>query len=268
MPLIKNCQQLVLLGDDKQLCPNSDSLIAQSKGTSLSMFDRLIKQGIKPITLNIQYCMSPSLSLFSSMKFYQGKIENGIEANQTPLINGFDWPNPEINCAFIDVESEEEYLKDTFINKQELEVTCKTLMKIISNGDVSLDEIGLISSYAGQTERFKAELTILMEKYPNLIGVDQNSQILLNSINLIEESQDMEKEFIIFSCVRSNSQGEIGILKDPRRLNTILTRARRGLIIVGNLQTLIKNEHWRDWLSWAQFSNIIMKLKDKVPNFL
>ena len=268
MSLVKNCQQLTLLGDEKQLCPTSDSILAQSKGMSLSMFDRLIKQGVQPTRLNIQYCMSPSLSLFSSMKFYQGKIENGIEQSQTPLINGFDWPNPEINCAFIDVESKEEFVRDTFINNTELEVTCKTLMKMISTGDVTLDEIGLISSYAGQTEKLKNEMTMLMDKYPNLIGVDQNSQILLSSINTIEESQDMEKEFIMFSCVRSNSQGEIGILKDPRRLNTILTRARRGLIIVGNLQTLIKNEQWRDWLSWAQFSNIILKLKDTKPNFM
>lgn len=89
--------------------------------------------------------------------------------------------------------------------------------------------------------------------------LDVNSQILQNDITLLDESQDIEKELIIFSAVRSNSSGEIGKLKDPRRLNTILTRGRRGMIIVGNLQTLIKNEHWRDWLSWAQYSNIIQK---------
>ena len=47
--LVKNCQQLTLLGDEKQLCPTSDSIMAQSKGISLSMFDRLIKQGIRQI---------------------------------------------------------------------------------------------------------------------------------------------------------------------------------------------------------------------------
>lgn len=90
--------------------------------------------------------------------------------------------------------------------------------------------------------------------------LDVNSQILQSDIALLDQSQDIEKELIIFSAIRSNSQGEIGILGDPRRLNTILTRGRRGLIVIGNLQTLIKNEHWRDWLSWAQYSNIILKL--------
>ena len=112
-------------------------------------------------------------------------------------------------------------------------------------------------------------MQLLSEKYPNLLQdpstnqnpiIDVQNQILQNEICLLDESLDIEKEMIIFSAVRSNSEGEIGLLKDPRRLNTVLTRARRGLIIIGNLQTLIKNEHWRDWLSWAQFSNIILKL--------
>lgn len=66
LPLIKNCQQLVMIGDDKHLCPITTSLMAQSKGLNLSLFDRLIKQGIQTVTLNIQYCMSPSLSIFPS----------------------------------------------------------------------------------------------------------------------------------------------------------------------------------------------------------
>jgi len=268
LPLVKNCQQLVLLGDDKQLAPSSNSLMAKSKGINVSLFDRLIKQGISATTLNIQYCMSPSLSIFPSLKFYQGKIESGIDNSQTPLVNGFDWPNPEVNAAFINIESIEELVDNSYINTREVEVACQLLIQIISTGDVTLDEIGLITPYEGQRDKLKKEIGLLTEKYPNLLGtansqdgmLDVNSQILQSDIALLDESQDIEKELIIFSAIRSNSQGEIGILKDPRRLNTILTRARRGMIIIGNLQTLIKNEHWRDWLSWAQYSNIILKL--------
>jgi len=270
MPLIKNCQQLVLLGDDKQLSPNSTSLMAKSKGINLSLYDRLLRQGVKPTNLNIQYCMAPSLSAFTSMKFYSGTIENGVSPDQSPLINGFEWPNSEINCAFIHVSSEsgEKFIasKNSYINNPEVDVACNLVVKMISGGELTLDEMGLITSYESQRDRMKKELLGMVEKYPNILGDnrDENqenvtNQIVQNNVVLLDECLDLEKEMVIFSAVRSNNEGEIGILKDPRRMNTVLTRARRGLIVIGDLQTLIKNEHWRDWLSWAQFSNIILK---------
>lgn len=78
---------------------------------------------------------------------------------------------------------------------------------------------------------------------------------------LLEDSLDTEKELTLFSAVRSNTKlNEIDILGDFRTLNTLLTRSRRGLVIVGDLQTLMVDDNWREWLIWAMASGIIATL--------
>jgi regulator of nonsense transcripts 1 len=62
----------------------------------------------------------------------------------------------------------------------------------------------------------------------------------------------MERELIIFSTVRSNYKGELGFMKDPRRLNVALTRAKRGLIIVGDTGTLSQDTYWKNFIDWAK----------------
>lgn len=65
----------------------------------------------------------------------------------------------------------------------------------------------------------------------------------------------------MFSAVRSNSKlNELDVLSDFRTLNTLLTRGRRGLVVVGDLQTLIADDNWREWLIWAMASGIVATL--------
>lgn len=55
----------------------------------------------------------------------------------------------------------------------------------------------------------------------------------------------------MFSTVRSNSDGRLGFLTDPRRLNVAITRARRGLVVIGNPDTLSRDRLWSRWLKWV-----------------
>ena len=65
------------------------------------------------------------------------------------------------------------------------------------------------------------------------------------NVRTIDSWQGREKEFMIFSAVRSNKHGNIGFLENERRTNVALTRAKHGMIIVGNSQTLSEaDENW------------------------
>ena len=75
-----------------------------------------------------------------------------------------------------------------------------------------------------------------------------------------------EKEVILFSTVRSNDDGNIGFLKDWRRLNVALTRARRGIIVIGSKETLVKDARWAKWLAWVEKNNLEKSNTEQIVN--
>ena len=118
IPLTKGCQQLVLVGDHKQLPPTVLSTFAQSKGMTISLFERLVKQGVVPNLLNVQYRMHSSISQFPSYQFYNNMLENGTDDADRPIVEGFNWPNTSMRVAFVNVRGIEEVYSSSIQNSK------------------------------------------------------------------------------------------------------------------------------------------------------
>ena len=102
--MLKGTKHVVLVGDHAQLGPvimNKQTVMA---GLNMSLFERLIRMGNRPIRLQIQYRMHPALSVFPSDTFYEGSLQNGVSASQRTLTDwDFPWPNPKAPMFFLHI---------------------------------------------------------------------------------------------------------------------------------------------------------------------
>jgi len=237
------------------------------------------------LLLSVQYRMHPSISAFPSAIFYDGQLSTPMfMAEQRSFPSALDkimpCGNSNICVRAIDVgggyneqqgrptrysrtvfgsgstpqSSLEE--KTTYWNQQEANRVLSLIKDILQDeqhkGEVN--SIGVISPYNGQVALVKS-----------MISSDQDlRQLLLKSTVTIEVKsvdgyQGRERDVIIFSAVRSNRQGRIGFLHDWRRLNVALTRAKSGLVVVGDFDTLAgADRHWAAFSKWSKGARVVV----------
>ncbi|MGJ3235711.1 IGHMBP2 family helicase [Marivirga sp.] len=252
IPLVKG-KKWILAGDHQQLPPTVKS--KDAKDLSISLFERFQAElpHDRSDILTIQYRMHQEIMKFSNENFYQNQLKAhpSVAKHSLKDLPGFE-PYPYINprveatvniskpVVFISCpEGAEEQLADSYsyFNQPEIELT-KEVTDVLLSSRLFPEDIGIISPYEQQVSRLKS----LLRDYHV-------------EIKSIDGFQGREKEVIILSLVRSNTEGNIGFLKDYRRLNVALTRAKRKLIIIGNSNTLvsdpiykslIKNNHFQD----------------------
>ena len=116
---------------------------------------------------------------------------------------------------------------------------------LLAGGDLVPQDIGVISPYNGQVR----ELTRLFESAG---GREKGQPYFGLEIKSVDGYQGREKEVIVFSTVRANERGEVGFLADYRRLNVAITRAKRGLVLLGHPKTLRHDGTWRSYLDWVE----------------
>ncbi|MBT4060127.1 MAG: AAA family ATPase [Euryarchaeota archaeon] len=249
VPIMRGCRRLVLVGDHKQLPPTVISRRAEDDGLRRSLFERLIDVGITPTMLKTQYRMHPVIAEYSSARYYDNQLENGVTANERPAPAGFLWPDWEAPVAFIPVDGVEELAVDgkSRLNRDEAGWVVKIVEQLLQPGDLQPSDIGVVSPYNGQVQL----LTDLFDGRGILAGEGDDEAEGLE-IRSIDGYQGREKEVIVLSTVRANDKGEVGFLSDHRRLNVALTRPRRGLIVVGDSDTLRHDCDWEGWLDWAR----------------
>ena len=243
VPLVRGARQIVLVGDHRQLPPTVISRRAENGGLRRSLFERLVAMGIEPMLLDTQYRMHPAISDFPNRIFYEGRLVDGIAAADRPNPAGLLWNDWEVPMAFLPVNGDELLSPDGASKENPAEAgwVAKILENLLQAGDLEEADIGIITPYAGQVRAIRDALP------------ERNDSV---EVHTVDGYQGREKEVIIFSCVRSNSDGTVGFLSDERRLNVALTRAKRGLIVIGDPDTLRNDETWASWLDYIRGRNL------------
>ncbi|WPH02314.1 DNA-binding protein SMUBP-2, protein [Acrodontium crateriforme] len=238
IPLVLGCKQVVLVGDHQQLGPVIMNKKAAKAGLNQSLFERLVILGCAPIRLQVQYRMHPCLSEFPSNMFYEGSLQNGITM-QERIRKDVDFPWPVVDNPMMfwsNLGNEEISASGTsYLNRTEAQNVEKIVTRFFRAG-VKPEAIGIITPYEGQrsyvVQSMQQTGTFRKEIYKEI------------EVASVDAFQGREKDFIVLSCVRSNDHQGIGFLSDPRRLNVALTRAKYGLVILGNPKVLSKHPLW------------------------
>ncbi|KAH8409220.1 hypothetical protein KR009_010835 [Drosophila setifemur] len=265
VPVVLGAKQLILVGDHCQLGPVVMCKKAARAGLSQSLFERLVVLGIRPFRLEVQYRMHPELSQFPSNFFYEGSLQNGVCAEDRRLKLDFPWPQPERPMFFLVTQGQEEIAGSgtSFLNRTEAANVEKITTRFLKAG-IKPEQIGIITPYEGQ----RAYLVQYMQ-YQGSLHSRLYQEIEIASVDAF---QGREKDIIIMSCVRSNERQGIGFLNDPRRLNVALTRAKYGIIIVGNPKVLAKQQLWNHLLNFYKDRKVLVEgslnnLKESLIHF-
>ncbi|KAF8350432.1 ATP dependent helicase [Amanita rubescens] len=211
---------------------------AARAGLTQSLFERLVVLGNRPIRLQVQYRMHPCLSDFPSNMFYEGSLQNGVTAPERLRKNvDFPWPVPDAPMFFYQNLGQEEISSSgtSFLNRTEASNVEKIVTKFFKAGVVPA-QIGIVTPYEGQRS-----YVVNYMQFNGSLKKDLYKEIEVASVDAF---QGREKDYIILSCVRSNEHQGIGFLNDPRRLNVALTRAKYGVVILGNPKVLSKHPLW------------------------
>jgi len=291
IPLIMGAKRVVMIGDHCQLGPVVTCKAARQAGLGQSLFERLILLGVSPYRLQVQYRMHPCLSEFPSDVFYEGALQNGVAASErlSPDVQ-FPWPNDKKPMMFWSHFGQEELSGSgtSYLNRQEASAVEQAVTQLLKSG-VEPQNIGVVTPYEGQVRvaRFpnptppcfiSPQVTVVhTSRYTGLILSFLQSQRLFVvnhmqrvgslrqelyaavQVASVDSFQGREKDFIVLSCVRSNETSGIGFLSDPRRLNVAMTRARLGLVIIGNPKALAKQPLFYDLLTHFKNNDVFVE---------
>ena len=235
--------KVIMAGDHMQLPPTVKSTDALSLGLSTTILDVLMPKIEACYLLNIQYRMNDHILDFSNSTFYDGRL------NSAEFVKGRTLLNDSGQVELIDTSGcgHEELrgsIDRSYANPGEYGILRKHILSIQSSLQPPIS-IGVISPYAKQVGYIREEL-----------ADDESMRNLDIEVNTIDGFQGQEKDVIYISLVRSNDEGLIGFLKDYRRLNVALTRARLKLVIIADLSTLGHDSMYLDLANHVELHGI------------
>lgn len=279
---MRRASRVILAGDHCQLPPTVKSIAALRAGLGKTLMERIAENKPEVVTLlKIQYRMNDEIMRFSSDWFYGGKVESAPQIKYRSVldydhpitwidtsneeyqitIEGEDAPEDSASASSAasaanqnsDLNFKEQFVGESFgrINKAEAELTLLTLAEYFTKIGKQrvLEEridVGIISPYRAQVQYLKK----LIKKYEFFKPYRR-----LISVNTVDGFQGQERDVILISLVRSNDEGQIGFLKDLRRMNVAMTRARMKLIILGNKDTMTKHPFYKKLWEYVEAIN-------------
>ena len=279
---MRRASRVILAGDHCQLPPTVKSIAALRAGLGKTLMERIAENKPEVVTLlKIQYRMNEEIMRFSSDWFYGGQVESAPQIKYRSIldydhpitwidtsneenqitIEGEDAPEDSASTSSSssaanqnpDLNFKEQFVGESYgrINKAEAELTLLTLaeyftkigkQRVLSE---SID-VGIISPYRAQVQYLKK----LIKKYEFFKPYRR-----LISVNTVDGFQGQERDVILISLVRSNDEGQIGFLKDLRRMNVAMTRARMKLIILGNKDTMTQHPFYKKLWEYVEGLN-------------
>jgi hypothetical protein len=225
--LSEGAQHLILIGDHKQLKPNpSVFTLAKQFNLDVSLFERMVRNGMKCHTLDTQHRMRPEIARL--MKFIYDDLKNHVSVESFENILGISK-----NIFFIDhqwPEESDDELK-SHSNEHEAEYIVALCQYLLRQG-YDNSRITVLTTYTGQLLKLKR----LMPK-ARFQGV---------RLCTVDNFQGEENDIVLLSLVRSNEDNKIGFLGTSNRVCVALSRARMGFYCIGNLTMLAgKSDLWR-----------------------
>ncbi|MEL6142215.1 MAG: AAA domain-containing protein, partial [Bacteroidota bacterium] len=244
IPILKS-SRVVLAGDPYQLPPTVKSRDAEKGGFSVTLMEKCLQRlGDQARLLEVQYRMNENIMGYSNQHFYRSRLRADTSVAQ--------WTLPNTNLAeavvFIDTAGTgfDEQLQVRFqsrYNEEETMIALEHLYLLIGSipPEMSLPSFAFISPYREQVLRAE-----------DLFAEDGRLPDLDLTINTIDGFQGQERDVVYISLVRSNEKGEIGFLKDYRRMNVALTRARKQLVVIGDGGTIVSDPFYAGFLEYVE----------------
>ena len=244
---IRRAGRVIFAGDRCQLPPTVKSIMALKGGLGTTLMERIVKAKPEVVTLlEVQYRMNEQIMRFSSDYFYNSRVQSAPEVKGRGIL---DYDRPMMWVDTTDVDGREEFVGENFgrINRAEAELTLTTLADYFDKIgrqrvlDESID-VGIISPYRAQVQLLRKMIrqSERLRPYRRLI-----------TVNTVDGFQGQERDIILISLVRDNDGGDIGFLRDLRRMNVAITRARMKLIILGSAATMTVHPFYKKLYEWA-----------------
>ena len=238
IPIVQS-ERVILVGDERQLPPMVEDMIGEYPDDSshehsldTSLFQSLVEQAEEPghdnlTSLRTQYRMQPAIGNLVSTIFYEGNLENGQRTRTRRT--GLEWmPAPVTWLSTSSMPNRgETRVGESYANPCEADIVLQLLEKMEEKCSERRrrPSVGVISGYSAQVEQLTTRID------PENHGRWRNLQI---EIATVDSFQGRECDVVVYSTVRSNPEKRIGFLKDRRRINVALSRAREALVIVGD----------------------------------